>query len=168
MLLGTFKDSSFQEGVSPLISNLVSPMIEAAIQRAVDSAVSKVQSEVVKPLVEANERLTRHVEEQQQSLKTQQHRIFELERGHSFMCSEVENLKMSVNDLEQYGRRNNLRVSNMTLSPQDVNESDITKRTVEFINENVLKVESGGLAEISADDIDRCHTIGPVRDGKNL
>lgn len=168
MLLGTFNDPTFQEGISPMISNLVSPLIGSAIQRAVESAVHEVRNEVVKPLIESNDKLLRLVEGQKSLIQTQQQRINELQADYSVVCSEMDDLQLKVNDLEQYGRRNNLRISNMFLGSSKVlTEREVTQRTVDFINQSVLKAGDGD-TPITANDVDRCHTLGPIKpEGNN-
>lgn len=143
-------------------------MIEQAIQRAVDSAVSGIRNEVVKPLIDSNNKLTQLVDGQKVMIRNQHTRIVELESEYDFLCNEVDDLKLSVNDLEQYGRRSNLRLSNMMIGPPDATESDVTQHTVKFLNDSVLKTNSEGSSAtpITADDIDRCHPIGPMRLGK--
>ncbi len=170
-LLGTFNDPSFQEGISPFIFNLVSPLIERSIQnlnqKAVNSAIEGMRQEVVKPLAEANEKLTQIVVENKDTIRQQQSRITELESEFDLLCTEVDDIKLSMNDLEQYGRRSNLRISNMMIGPPDATEAVITQHTVDFLNNSVLKVTPGSeVTPVTADDIDRCHPIGPMRSGK--
>lgn len=167
MLLGTFQDKAFQEGISPMISQSVSPMIESAIQRAVDTAITAVRNDVIKPLLDSNSKLTSIVNEQKNLIKQHESRIVELESEYDVVCSELDDLKLSVNDLEQYGRRNNLRISNMSLDQPGATEREITENTVKFLNENVLKISGTTQTPMTADDIDRCHTIGPMRGGRN-
>ncbi len=56
----------------------------------------------------------------------------------------------------------------MILGPPGATESDITQSTVNFINDDVLKCNVPGSPNtpITADDVDRCHPIGPTRNGK--
>ncbi len=114
-LLTTFKDKSFQQGVSPLITQLISPLIEDVIQRSVSSAVLTIQNELIKPLAEATTKLQRIADEQVTLIRQQHDRIVELEAQYDNVCTEIDDLKLATNDLEQYGRRNNLRISNMFL-----------------------------------------------------
>ncbi len=80
----------------------------------------------------------------------------------------MDDLQLKVNDLEQYGRRNNLRISNMFLGSSKVlTEREVTQRTVDFINQSVLKAGDGD-TPITANDVDRCHTLGPIKpEGNN-
>ena len=71
-------------------------------------------------------------------------------------------LKISLNELEQYGRRNSLRFVNMKLpeptsDDRDDRERELTLFMVNFINKAVFK----GLGHtLSERKIERCHTIG--------
>ncbi len=103
------------------------------------------RNDVVKPLLDSNAKLTSIVTEQKGIIQQQQKRIVELESEYDLVCSEIDYLKLSVNDLEQYGRRNNLRISNMSLGPPGATESDITQMTVQFINEKCLEGEHSGI-----------------------
>ncbi len=62
--------------------------------------------------------MLRIVEEQKCIITKQQQRIIELESEYELLSGEVDGLRMTTNDLEQYGRRNNLRISNMISGPR--------------------------------------------------
>ena len=74
--------------------------------------------------------------------------------------SDVENLKIEVNRLEQYGRRSSLRFNNMNVDP-NLNEIQLTTYMKNFINSNILKGPDAG--ELTESDIDRCHPVGGFR-----
>ena len=74
--------------------------------------------------------------------------------------SDVENLKIEVNRLEQYGCRSSLRFNNMNVDP-NLNEIQLTTYMKNFINSNILKGPAAG--ELTESDIDRCRPVGGFR-----
>ncbi len=56
----------------------------------------------------------------------------------------------------------------MFVGPPNSPENEVTSKTVDFINEHVLKATTTAtdIQKITANDIDRCHPIGAMRGGK--
>ena len=72
---------------------------------------------------------------------------------------EIDELKLTHNELEQYGRRNSLRIINMKFRgprgpPQD--ERTLTRSALDFLNSDVLK----GKHTLVEHVIERCHFVG--------
>ena len=71
-------------------------------------------------------------------------------------------MKQEVNELEQYERRNSLRINNLKLNgptgpPRD--EQQLTSAVVYFFNTAVLKGDS----KLTDQDIERCHYVGKLK-----
>ena len=96
-------------------------------------------------------------------LNVGQDAVFELEADNRPLCSELDSMKINVNALEQYGRRNSLRFNNfMVITSQK--EEDMIHGPVRFINNNLMP--SG--EKINDRDGERCHLFGrKVRDNLN-
>ena len=67
----------------------------------------------------------------------------------------LDSMKVSLNDIEQYGRRNSLRFTNIKYDPK-MQETELTKQMTNFINSKMLKKGTS----IDVSDIDRCHPSG--------
>ena len=78
---------------------------------------------------------------------------------------EFDDLRMSVNDLEQYGRRNYIRIKNFKvdspLGPPS-NEQEMTAAMANFLNTAVFKGDS----KLTERDIERYHFIGKPKASK--
>lgn len=70
--------------------------------------------------------------------------------------SELDGLRYEVNDLEQYGRRNSIRLNNFKLIITPKSEEELTECVMNFLNESVLQY--GRPLEMR--DIERCHYVG--------
>lgn len=83
----------------------------------------------------------------------------DLECQVNLLSAELDDLRFSVNDLEQYGRRNSIRINNLKLEGVNgppSNERDLTSAVLYFLNTAVLK----GDGKLTERDIERCHYIG--------
>ena len=78
------------------------------------------------------------------------------------LSSELDSLKSSTNSIEQYGRRNSLRFTNMKLDVK-TGESNLIDQMTDFINTKILKNEDS----ISVSDVERCHPVNCLKsDGR--
>ena len=94
------------------------------------------------------------LEEKTKSIVNFEHRVQNLEL-------EVKSLKMASNDLEQYGRRNSIRISNFKVINK-LPESELKTQIISFCNNSMLK----NLPQLTVSDIDCCHPVGkPNSDG---
>ena len=150
---------------------MIAPTVQAAIEKAVDSAVQILRSTVLNDIIDSNSQLknmidqqtklseqqNKIIKEQAEQLQEKSQQIAELERKIENMSTELTKVKSSLNDVEQYGRRNSLRFSNLGLDPK-LPEVELTKQ-VTFINDRMLV--NGPI--LSESDIERCHPIGRPR-----
>ena len=175
LLLDAFKDSKFLSSITPFIHSMITPTIEKAIETAVSTAVEKIQLNVLDPLMESNNKLKETIESQRSAIADQQSKMADLgrlleEKSKSILNfehkvhnleSEVKSLSMASNDLEQYGRRNSIRISNFK-ADNKLPETELKTQVTAFLNNNVLKNST----QLTESDIDRCHPVGrPSSDG---
>ena len=92
--------------------------------------------------------LSRLLEEKTKSIVNFEHRVQNLEL-------EVKSLKMASNDLEQYGRRNSIRILNFKIINK-LPESELKTQIISFFNNSMLK----NLPQLTVSDIDCCHPVG--------
>ena len=174
MVKMTFSEPSFVKTITPLLYDMMSPLIsktiEASVATTVDAAVKSVQSNVVKEMVESNKKLQKSVAEQTRVIQNQEKiikrqedllnekndTIEQLECQLSAMSLELDSVTAELNDLEQYGRRNSIRINNLKLLAPPKDEADLTKTVTHFLNEMVLK----DARPLRTNDIDRCHFVG--------
>ena len=69
---------------------------------------------------------------------------------------DLDSVKSDLNDLEQYGRRNSIRLNNYKPTMPVKDEEELTKAVIQFLNRNVLR-DSRPLQIL---DIERCHFVG--------
>ena len=74
----------------------------------------------------------------------------------SVLENKVENLENKLDDMEQYSRRNSIRISGI----EETSSEDITEKVINLIN-NDIKVDP----PITTNEIDRLHRVGPTRNG---
>ena len=153
---------------------MIGPTIEKAIETAVSLAVDKIQLNVLDPLIESNKKLKETVESQnsitadQRAKMADQGRLLEekskfitnFEQQVNTLESEVKSPKMISNEIELYGRRNSIRISNFKVDKK-VPESELKTRVISFINNSMLQ----NLTQLKISDIDRCHPVGRPNPG---
>ena len=177
----SFQDPSFKKSFTPILAEMVRPLI----QETVNIAVEGIRSTVVADMIKSNESLQQTVKEQSRIIK-EQNTIIDKQKSmindqkilldsnnetiEQLQCSvhvlegEIEELKLANNDLEQYGRRNSIRINNMIFDgpspPAD--EQSLTLSVLNFINSDILK----DVNPLFERDIERCHFVGKPRAGK--
>ena len=104
------------------------------------------------------------IDNQQNEMNKKADQLKALNKRADDLTSENHNIKTAMNDLEQYGRRNSLRFNNMKMDPK-LEERELTKQMVIFINSKVLKPDQ---SKISEANIDRCHQVGPKSKPKQI
>ena len=169
LLLDAFKDPKFLSSITPLNHSMITSTIEKALETAVSTAVEQIQMNVLNPLMESNNKLKEIIESQNSTIAEQQARMADLshlleEKNKSILNFEhrvqnleleVESLKMASNDLEQYSRRNSIRISNFKVINK-LPESELKTQVISFFNNSMLK----NLTQLTVSDIDRCHPVG--------
>ena len=176
----TFNDPSFAKSVAPVMYDMLSPLIQDTITAAVRAVTNDLKVSVVDEMVKSNEELQQLVKDQSdiinsQSLKIEKQqklideqntllesksaRIEELECNSDYMILEMDSLKREINNLEQYGRRNSLRLNNFVPPTTPNDEQDLISSVCAFLNRKVLK----GIRPLDVRDIERCHFIGRAK-----
>lgn len=164
MVSKTFNDKGFVQSMTPMLFDLMSPLVRDCI----GAAVGALKESVINPLVESNKELIETVkfqsdtiEEQKKSLDTKSKQIDKLEKELKSVYARVDSLSVETNDLEQYSRRNSLRLYNLPV-PDDIStEQQLTDLVLRFINCNILKLSnSSDPTALTSLDIERCHYAG--------
>ena len=161
MLVAAFEQQSFREQVAPVLIDLLKPVVEHALSDMNKSIMELINSN--KSLQATVERQFTVIEQQRQTIDTQNKTIADQDENISQLNASVEelqskfdNLSLAHNDLEQYGRRNSLRVSNMVFNSNALTSEDtLTQHMVSFINKSILKSPQ----QIKLEDVERCHTV---------
>ena len=176
MMSHSFQDPSFKESFTPILAEMVRPLIQETVKSAVDG----MRSTVVADMIKSNKILQETVKEQSRIIKEQKSVIEDQkimldsnsETIEQLQCTvhvlegEIDELKLTHNELEQYGRRNSLRINNMIFRgprgpPQD--ERSLTLSVLDFLNSDILKGEH----ILVERDIERCHFIGKPRTSRS-
>lgn len=110
---------------------------------------------VVEKLASANTSLTASVEELRSLVLSLKYTIKQRDEKIEVLESKVEALTDKVDDLEQYSRRNNIRITGITETP----DKCVPAKVRHLVN-NVLKCSP----PLMDAEIDRCHRVGPTHD----
>ena len=159
--------------------------MQNAVSYAVKSAINDLKTSVVGKLIESNKTLqdtvtkqSETISKQNETIKTQQPLTdkqtnvidskvaptVELEEEVEMLTEELDTVKLDLNDLGQYGRRNSLRFDNLKVNTA-VGEQELTRAVVNFINDEILPDDDNGYT-VSVSDVERCHPLGrPNRTG---
>ena len=97
------------------------------------------------------------IEDQKIMIDSNNATIEDLQYTVHLLEAEVDQLRLNHNQLEQYWRRNSLRINKLVLESPTDNELDLTRRVLRFLNTPVLKGE-GRVLDLR--DIERCHFVG--------
>ena len=168
MLLLTFAEPPFIVRYVPLLQGLMTPVFEGLVKKPLDDA-NENMNKTLEKITSANKMLHDKIEQQIEMISGQRveidklaselekkdERIDALEDQVKSLTAQVNTVKLSNNDLNQYGRRNSIRLSNIKIDP-DLPESDITKEVTAFLNSKILP----GDKQVRETDIERCHPIG--------
>ena len=148
---------------------MLTPLIQETIRYSIDSAILGLRETILQPILDNNQKLQDSINkqniriEQQRNIIIEQGKelsvnkdiITELEAENRLLSAEIDDLKIGLNDLEQYGRRNSLRFHNLDMD-LSLKEGEMIHSLVGFINNTILTNEE----KISDNDIERCHPIG--------
>ena len=173
-MLVTFSEPTFAASAAPHMAVMMQSTIDSAIEKAVKTAVvavNKSTESTVNTIMESNRTLQETVKKQNELIEKQQNLIesqtaqihsnttqmAKMEKDIAEMTTETDALRLELNHLEQYGRRNSLRFSNMKSKQKDFKtEKEMKKNVAGFINRIMLSPDES----ISEEDIDRCHEAG--------
>ena len=169
-----FENETFIDRISPSLHKLMAPVITMAVNEAVTSAVTKLEKDVIKPMQEQNKKLYLKVKESEEIIRSKDEllaqkndqisklesdvellaqkndQISKLESDVKTLTKSTSKLTDKLDDLEQYGRRNSVRMYNINCASYNNNCLD----AVVDVLQNKLKVSVG------SNDIDRCHPVG--------
>ena len=162
-----FKDPDIVKDIVPSILNFLRPSIEATISKsieksmtsclntAVETALCKFKEEVMDPQLQTKDKeiqfLKGEIDLRDQQIETLQNSVAELE-------SSVGKLSKGLNDIEQYGRRQSIRLNNVKLDDEPKCEEVVIK----ILNKALPIGDS-----IQQNDIERCHPIGKPNSKNN-
>ena len=168
MVTQALKQKSVLEELAPVLSDLLAPVIKSTM----DTAIALLQDSVINPLLVANKELVETVKSQKDTITSQNNQITDqnvkiksVEFQLDSTTRKCHSLEADLNDLQQYGRRNSLRINNFpTKGTPD--EFQLTDQVCHFINSSVFKIDmlgdvSDSSCRITPDDIERCHPVGP-------
>lgn len=154
-------DPDIMKDIVPTIMIHLAPSIEETIRRtmettlaatvtsAIEKSMDTYRTEVIQPLLAEKDA---EISELKSELKQTTRKARGLE-------SKVNKLSQGLNDLEQYGRRQNIRLNNVPL-PDATKCEEVT---LTILNETLpLEVEA-----LTPSDIERCHPIGKVNKKNN-
>ena len=141
----TLNDTTFSKSIAPVLSDMMAPLIQETIKSSVASAIESLKTSILQPLLETNKKLQESVNKQDIKIQQQQEKIkeqgrqlsvnkdiiTELEAENRLLCSELDSMKINVNNLEQYGRRNSLRFNNLTIDTSQKEEYNSNNTNIE-------------------------------------
>ena len=147
MLLTTFKEPAFISGAAPLIHAMLAPLMQSTVDAAINSTIKELKTSLIDKLLESNAKLQDTVsaqfntmkqmqgllDEQSRDLKAKAETIKSLESRLDSLTVKVESVQQSNNDLEQYSRRNSIRMTNVKFD-QKASETDLTSQVTSFLN----------------------------------
>ena len=149
LIVRSFKDKSFIEKITPVLSTVFQPLITAAINEAVLKAVSGVEKGIIGSLKRENQELKSKINTVERAVKLSETELKGKDKEISDLQKELESLSLKVDSLDQYGRRLSVRLVNMKMP----NGQDCESTVIDFVNK-VLEVP------LSSDEIERCHPLG--------
>ena len=174
MITQTLKQKSVLEDLAPVLSELLSPAIKSTMEAAIESF----RDTVINPLLATNKELMETVKSQKDTIDRQTKELAAKGKRISNVEKELDNTKnicqtlhKDLNDLQQYGRRNSIRLNNF--HPEGTpNEHELTNQVCLFLNTSVLKLDmSDDITDydkrLMPEDIERCHPVGP-KAGKKI
>ena len=177
MLFCAFNDSEFQNKFTPMIHSMLTPVIQATIGTTMKTYIEQMQACMIKQVLDSNLKLKESIDDQTRQLKDLRYqldekskeiddkhiKIEELQENVQTLTEEVNKSVISIkthdstiNDLEQYGRRHSIRISNMKFNSK-AGEEALAANVTSFINEHMLR----NAPQVSVTDADRCHPVEP-------
>ena len=93
------------------------------------------------------------IESQSKLLKEKGESVEKLEMQVDGLMTELDAVKNELNDLEQYGRRNSIRLNSYSSIMPPKDEVDLNKSVMHYLNANVLR----DARPLRLREIERCH-----------
>ena len=141
--------SQLRPSIEDAIRHTMETTLADTISSAIEKSMTKYKEDVVQPLLNKKDTEIKALESE---LKKSSKKVRSLE-------STVGKLTQGLNDLEQYGRCQNLRLNNVPLP--DVSKCEET--VLDILN----KALPFDVVPLRPSDIDRCHRIGKVNKKSN-
>ena len=130
----------FKPSIEQTIKQSVEFVVAGAVSKAMEEAMENFKSEVLNPLLDQNT-----------EIKTLKDEAVIRDEKVKTLEAKVDKLSLGLNDLEQYGRRHNIRLNNVPLEDTTNCESVV----LGILNRALTEFEP-----FSSSDIDKCHPIG--------
>ena len=147
--------TSFLSEITPCLAGALQPMIESTVKSVISSSLAEIRSELVDPLIKDRdsiiESLNKKLDEKDEKIEALSTEVVSLQTTVNSLVHEVSELKMDLNDLEQYGRRTNIQMSNVKLD----NPGQCEEKVLDICNK-ILPSDS----PLTSHDIERCHPLG--------
>ena len=142
LIFGAIQSQNFMTQLVPILTNAISPTLQSAIQSAFQN-------------------LTDTIENQSKQISTLSQKLKAAEESNQDLQKQIWYLEETVDDLEQYGRRNSFRFHNCPIT--DGNRRDVnTDKIVTAICKESLNIN------LSEDNISRSHIIGKPNSRGNI
>ena len=159
-----FQDPEVFQDVIPTIMKQLQPTIEAKIESTIKASIEKSMASSITNAVDSalrkfkDEVMDSRVIQKDSEISMLKDEISRRDEKVKVLEDEVGKISKGLNDLEQYGRRQSIRLNNERLD--DVSECETV--VINILNRALPEAES-----ISSDDIDRCHPIGRLNKKNN-
>lgn len=151
--------------LSAVIDNMKTSEVDDMLEsnKALQETVAK-QSEIITKQDETIKTQQSIIDKNTKEINSKISRTFELEGEVDLLTKELDIVKLELNDLGQYGRRNSLKFNNLKFFAT-FQEPVLTLAVVKYINEQILYKDEEGYT-ILVSDVERCHPLGkPNRRG---
>ena len=162
--------------MAPVLYDMLSPLIEATIATTVKLAIGQIKTTVLDEMIKSNDELKIMVTDQSKTINSQKEvienqskmladkieRTEQLELNVEYLMMEMDSMKMGMNNLEQCGRRNSLRINNYRLLSPPADELDLSYTIAKYLDENILY----DTKPLETRDIERCHFVGRAKPGR--
>ena len=141
-------EEKIEETVKKVIESTLATTFAKCVDNAVSSALSNFKIHVIDPVISFKDGEIRELKEDNEE-NSKQNQYFE---------SSMQKLERQVNDLDQYGRRQSIRLNNVDLR----GSTGCEDKVLEFLNKVVPKGE-----KFTSKDIERCHPVGKLNKRNN-
>ena len=151
-----FLDLLCDSRVLPILEKVVSRAVQAQIE-PLTTKVTELESRVCasEAAVTSQSTLLTQAMDKNTSLEAQ---LKDLRVSHDKVKTDLYNLQVALDDLEQYGRRMSLRFSGIKPSPNGTGPEDTDKILLQLCNGQM------GL-QLQLSDLQRSHRVGPIESG---
>ena len=142
-----------------MIHSMLTPVIQATIETTMKTYIEQMQANMIKQVLDSNLKLKKSIDDQTWQLRDLHSQLDDKSKEIDDKHIKIEDLKekvqtlteevnksvisiknhdSTIDDLEQYGRRNSIRITNMRFNPK-VCEEALATNVTSFINEHMLR-----------------------------